>query len=308
MDLFRNFPQNLRCYAPDGAAGGTSAEGNAAVSEVAAATKKGVKANPLANVKYGIQDDDAQAADVQASTVEPDIRKQEFDRLFKGEYKDLADAYIQEIVQKRLKNSKEKEAKYDSLSPALELLGRKYGVDVNDAAALTKAIEEDDSFFEDEALERGIPVEQLKEIRKMERENADLKRQMAERQTQERASQIYAQWMDQSKATQELYPSFNLSEEMQNPRFLDLLKSNIDVRTAYEVVHKDEILPAAMQFTAKKVEQKLTNSIIAGRNRPTENGLSGASASIVKSDVSKLSKADREEIIRRVQAGEKIRF
>ena len=52
---------------------------------------------------------------------------------------------------------------------------------MNDAAALTKAIEEDDSFFEDEALERGIPVEQLKEIRKMERENADLKRQMAEK-------------------------------------------------------------------------------------------------------------------------------
>lgn len=308
MDLFRNFPQNLRCYAPDGAAGGTSAEGNAAVSEVAAATtKKGVKVNPLANVKYGIQDE-AQVADVQADVVAPDTRAEEFERLIKGEYKDLFDQRMQDTIQKRLKSSKETVDKYEALSPVLELLGKKYGVDVNDAAALNKAIEEDDSFFEDEALERGISVEQLKEIRKMERENADLKRQMAEKQTQERASQIYAQWMEQSKATQTIYPTFNLNEEMQNPRFLDLLRSNIDVRTAYEVVHKDEILPAAMQFTAKKVEQKLTNSIIAGRNRPAENGLAGASASIVKSDVSKLSKADREEIIRRVQAGEKIRF
>lgn len=294
---------NLQFFAEGGAEGGTS-EGVTAVSEVAVATK-GVK-NPLANVKYGIQDE-AQVANVQADVV-TDTRAEEFERMIKGDYKDLYDQRVQETIQKRLKSTKETVDKYESLSPVLELLGRKYGVDTNDVAALNKAIEEDDSFFEDEALERGISVEQLKEIRKIERENADLKRQMEERQTQERASQIYAQWMDQSKATQQVYPSFNLNAEMQNPKFVDLLRSNIDVRTAYEVIHKDEILPAAMQFTAKTVEQKLTNSIIAGRNRPTENGLSSQSASLVKSDVSKLSKADRAEIIRRVAAGEKIRF
>ena len=100
----------------------------------------------------------------------------------------------------------------------------------------------------------------------------------------------------------------NIREEIKNPNFASLLRAGIDVKTAYEVVHKDEIIPAAMQFTAKTVEQKLTNKIIAGGARPTENGISSQSATVVKSDVSQLSKKDREEIIRRVRNGEKIRF
>jgi hypothetical protein len=114
--------------------------------------------------------------------------------------------------------------------------------------------------------------------------------------------------MQESDATKAVYPSFDLQTEMQNPRFTELLRNNVDVRTAYEVLHKDEIIPAAMQFTAKAVEQKLTNKIIANGARPVENGNSSQGATVVKSDVSQLSKADRAEIIRRVQRGEKIKF
>jgi hypothetical protein len=114
--------------------------------------------------------------------------------------------------------------------------------------------------------------------------------------------------MEQAEKAKTIYPSFDLRAEMNNPKFLDLLRANIDVRTAYEVIHKDDIIPAAMQFTAKTVEQKLTNKIIANGARPTENGISSQSSAVVKSDVSQLSKADRAEIIRRVQRGEKIRF
>ena len=56
------------------------------------------------------------------------------------------------------------------------------------------------------------------------------------------------------------------------------------------------------------VEQKLTNKIIAQGQRPTENGISSQSATVVKSDVSQLTKADRDEIRRRVARGEKISF
>ena len=114
--------------------------------------------------------------------------------------------------------------------------------------------------------------------------------------------------MGQAEQTKAIYPAFNLEIEMQNPRFLDLLRNHIDVRTAYEVLHKDEIIPAFAQHTAKVVEQKLANKIIANGARPTENGNSSQSAVLTKSDVSQLSKEDRQEIIRRVARGEKIRF
>ena len=291
-----------------GAGDGGTAQGQGATEAAALPQTKGAKSNPLANVKYGIQDE-APAAEVQneVSVAQPD-RNAEFEKLIKGEYKDLYDARVQDTIQKRLKSSKETVDRYNALTPTLEMLGKKYGVDASDIEALNRAIEEDNSFYEEEALEKGISVQQLKEIRKMERENAELKAQMEEAQRQENGKKLYAAWMQQADEAKKVYPSFDMRTEMNNPKFVDLLRSNIDVRTAYEVLHKDEIIPAAMQFTAQTVESKLAKKIASNGARPTENGMSSQSAAVVKSDVSQLSKADRAEIIRRVQRGEKIRF
>lgn len=291
----------------EGGDGGTGAEGTTGVTETAAVSQTRKATNPLANVKYGKQEEAAPPPEEPKQTATPD-RNAEFEKLIKGEYKDLYDARMQNAIRGRLKATEDTVNRFNALTPTLELLAEKYGVDANDVEALNKAIEEDESFFQDEALEKGMTVQQLKEFRKMQRENADLKRQMSDQQTKERADMLYASWVDQGEKTKTVYPSFDLKAEMENPRFVDLLRNNIDVRTAYEVLHKDEIIPAAMQFTAKTVEQKLTNKIIAGGQRPTENGMNSQGAAVVKSDVSQLSKADRQEIIRRVQRGERIRF
>lgn len=301
---------SLQIFAEGGAAAGAgdggTAQGQGVTGAAALPQTKGEKSNPLMNVKYGIQEEGAPAAGVQ-TVAQPDLDA-EFEALIKGKYKAQYDARTQDTIQKRLKSSKETVEKYNALAPTLEILAKKYGVDAADIAALNKAIEEDDTYFEDEALEKGITVQQLKEIRSMERENADLKRQMQEQQTKENANKLYAGWMNQAEETQKVYPSFDLRTEMNNPKFVDLLRSNIDVRTAYEVLHKDEIIPAAMQFTAKTVESKIAKKIAAQGARPAENGMSSGSAAVVKSDVSQLSKEDRREIARRVARGEKIRF
>lgn len=292
-----------------GGDGGTGAEGATGVTATAAGSQqKGVKSNPLADVKYGLQptEEKAPAAEVVENPTED--RNAKFEALIKGEYKDLYDARVQDTVQKRLKSSKETVEKYEALAPTLEALAKKYGVDAADIKALNKAIEDDDSYYEQEALEKGITVEQLKEIRKMEKENAELKRQMEEQNRKENANKLYAQWMEQAETAKAVYPSFDLRAEMQNPKFVDLLRSNIDVRTAYEVIHKDDIIAGAMQFTAEKVEQKIADKIIAGGARPSENGNSSRGASVTKSDVSTLTRADRAEIARRVARGEKISF
>lgn len=303
---------NLQLFAEsaggDGGSG-TEAEGATGVTATAAVPQiknKGVNKNPLANVKYGIQEEGDNGAS--AAEVHPPDRNAEFEKLIKGEYKDLYDQRVQDTIQKRLKGTKETVEKYEALAPTLELLSKKYGVDASDIKALNQAIEDDDSYYEDEALEKGVTVAQLKEIRKMERENAELKAQMNEQSRKENAAKQYATWMQQAEDAKRTYPALDLNEEAKNPQFLRLLNSGVDVGTAYAVIHKDEIIPAAMQYTAKTVEQKLTNKIIANGTRPTENGISSQSASVVKSDVSQLTKADRAEIIRRVQRGEKIRF
>ena len=233
---------NLQLFAEGagGGDGGTGADGASGETAVAAVPqRKGAKANPLANVVYGKQEAEEATPAAEVKPVETEDRNAKFEELIKGEYKDLYDARVQDTIQKRLKSSKETVDKYNALTPTLEALGKKYGVDATDIEALNRAIEEDDSYYEEEALEKGITVQQLKEIRKMERENADLKRQMEEQNRKENANKLYSRWMQESEETKKIYPSFNLQAEMQNPRFTDLLRSNIDVRTAYEVLHKD---------------------------------------------------------------------
>ncbi len=120
-------------------------------------------------------------------------------------------------------------------------------------------------------------------------------------------SQIYALWTQQAKEARKLYPKLDLARELRNKDFGELLLAGIDVRTAFEVVHKDEIIPAAMYYAASQVEQKLTNKLLAGARRPGENG-SASGPAVSNSDVSRLTRQERREIIRRVQRGETISF
>jgi LysM repeat protein len=302
---------NLQLFADGGDGGsGTGADGaNGVTAGVPSLPTKGAK-NPLADVKYGIQED-AQTASVQKTddgNLATDDRNARFEALIKGEFKDLYDARMQDTIQKRLKGSKETVDKYNELAPTLEMLSRKYGVDASDIKALNKAIEDDDTYYEDEAMEKGVTVEQLKSIKKMERENAELRKQMEEKSHRERAERDVAEWMKQAEEAKRSFPNLDLGEELKNPQFIALLQNGVGVETAYFAVHNRELVPQAMQYTAKAVEQKLTNKVIANGARPTENGISSQASVVVKSDVSQLSKADRAEIIRRVARGEKIKF
>ena len=72
--------------------------------------------------------------------------------------------------------------------------------------------------------------------------------------------------------------------------------------------HFDDILSGAIQYTAQTVKDNLAASRAKRAARPAENGTHAGPAAVVKSDVSKLSKADMEEIDRRVLRGERISF
>lgn len=284
-----------------GDAGGAPAGQNAAVAQ----PQSGVNSrNPLADVQYGIQDAPAAGE----KDIAPDNPDAEFEELIKGKFKAQYDQRVQDTIRRRLKGSEDTVNKYNALSPVLDMLAQKYGVDATDAEALAAAIEDDESFYEDEALERGLTVEQVKEIRKMERENAQLKAEREAQRNQQLADQTYAAWLNQAEELKGIYPSFDLPTELDNEQFRNLLRSNVDMRTAYEVIHKDEIIPMAMKFTAEKVTEKVANSVRAGQRRPSEGAMSGSATAVIKSDVSQLTRKDRDEIDRRVARGEKIRF
>lgn len=292
----------------DGAAAGEAQDSHSAAGD-------GKRANPLADIVYGKQPasevpEDAQAAAEQGTSDNTEVKDKNaaFEKLIRDEYKEQFAARTQAIIDKRFKESKALEAQINESKPILDMLAQKYGVSDGDLKKLAEAIEEDDSYYADEAAQRGMTVEQLKQMKKMERENAELKRSVLETQRREEAEKVYGEWLQQAESMKEIYPSFDLGTECQDSRFVDLLKNNIDMRTAYEVLHRDEILSGAMQYTAQKVSQQLVNGIKAKGNRPTENGISTQSAAVVKSDVNALTRKDRDEIERRVMRGERISF
>ncbi len=261
----------------------------------------------------------AQAAkepDTVVTTEAETARKAEFNKLIKGDYRDLYDADVQGHIKARLKDFKALEAQVErskAYSPVLDMLASKYGVDGGDAEAILKALDEDSSFFEDEAFKRGLTVEQFKEFRKMERENAAFKQAEQETLRRQNADRIYAQWQEQSEGCKQFYPNFELQAECSNAetgeRFLKLLTSGVDVKTAFEVIHKDDILGGAMQHTAQVVQQKTINDIRARGMRPVENGGSGNGATTPgKIDVANSTKKQREEWAKQAINGGRVTF
>jgi hypothetical protein len=305
------FPMNLQLFAEGGAAAGGdgAGEGTGVTAPAAGVSKKGAKGNPLANVVYGKQDS-APAAEVQTepAATEPAVvdRHAEFEKMIKGDFKEAYDQRVQDTIQKRLKGAKENEERLNAMNPLLDILSARYGVDGNDTAALIKALEADNSFFEQAAMEKNMDTQQYREMMLIKSENARLRKQNEETTRQEQLNRQYAVWEQQAAEAKNLYPNLDLNVESQNPQFRQLLFAGIDVGTAYMAIHKDDVMASAMQHTAKTVEQKLANKIAAGNARPAENGTSGQSAAVIKEDPSKWTRADRDEVRRRAARGEKI--
>lgn len=298
----------IQLFADGGTGAGEAGQATGAEAAIAQ-PQTGVKGNPLANVQYGKQE--VTAPDAGEARVATDERQARFDAMIKGEFKDLYDARMQDTIRRRLKGNEETVNKFNKISGTFDLLGSKYGLDPNAddfVDKLAEEIEKDETYFEDEALEKGLSVEQIKEARKMKRENARLRAELDARDNQKQAETTLAAWKQAEQQIKGVYPSFDLATELQNEQFRQLLYSNVPMQTAFEVIHKDEIIPAAMHYTAQQVEQKVANSVRAGQRRPAEAAMGGNGGVVHKSDVSKLTKADIEEINRRVARGERITF
>lgn len=318
-----SFDVNLQMFADGGAGAGggdggqaaAATEGDAGVRVRDAAGRKQKRENPLANVQYGIQprETSVQVAPAQDGLAanKTGAEKASFDDLIKGEYKADFDARVQEIIRNRFKANAETESKLESMTPLLEMLGKKYNVDSTDIDKLTKVIGDDDSLYEDEAVERGMSVESLKLIKQMERENARLQEFERKTQAEQQMQQHFMELSRQGEELKKLYPGFDLMTEIKNPTFARLTAPGVgvDVRTAYEVAHRDELRGAEMQYAAQKSAERMANAVRSNSRRPVENGLNGQQTSAtVKIDPRTFNKDDRAEIKRRVLNGEKIVF
>ena len=221
---------------------------------------------------------------------------------------------MQLTVQSRLKNAKASEEALSKLAPALELLARRHGLDAEnmDYEAIAKAINDDDAYYEDKALEMGVSLETAKRMDQQERDKARQQREEARNLEQQKIQNHFMRLEQQGEALKKVFPKFDLRTELQNPVFARMTSPNVgvSVEDAYHAVHRKEIMQAGMQVTAQQTAQKISNAIQAGYRRPDENGTSGQSASVTTFDYSKASKEQRDALKREIYAakarGEKL--
>ena len=217
---------------------------------------------------------------------------------------------MQAVVQSRLRNAKGAEENLGKLAPALELLARKHGQDPAnmDYEALAKAISDDESYYEDKALEMGVSLETAKRIDQEERETARQQREEA-RTLEEQKFQNHIMSLErQGEEMKKVFPNFDLRKELQNPAFVRMTSPNvgISVEDAYYAVHRKELQYAAMQVTAQKTAQKISNDIQAGNRRPNEAGTTGQAPSVTTFDYRNMSPEQRKALKDRIRSGEKI--
>ncbi len=185
----------------------------------------------------------------------PPSREQAFEALIRGEYKDLYERRVSQIVQKRLKQQKQSAEKQETSD---------FG----------------HSAQEQSKMPSGTPA---------------------------LAGAVYEDLSAQAVRLSSVYPSFDLARELENPAFANLLRiPSVDMQTAYELTHKEEILPAVIAAAARETEQRIAKGMMTGAVRPKENGTASQSTPLVKQDVSTFTREQMEDICKRVSRGEKI--
>lgn len=243
------------------------------------------------------------------SGTDPEAHRKAFGELMRGEYNREFGEMIVQATQKA----------YDSIlneqgpvGRILNALGQKYGTAPGDYEALAAAVEggvvKDDAYYEDMAMKKGISVQLAKEMDALESENA--KHRAAEQQRAEAAKMevIQQEWDAAAERIRAEDPGFDIKTALADPDFAQMLKLGVKMEDAYKARYFDDIMARRTTQTAKTVEKGVEARIRQRGARPAENGTNPGGAAVLKTDVSKLTPAQCEELERRAMRGQIITF
>lgn len=338
------FAMNLQLFAEgeaaaapaaEGAATGTAAEGTEAPEitagdelatgakvspRVADAMNRQMKRHPELRKVYSRQPaPQAQAAAAQAPQVAPQQKAEaqpendpesRWEALRKGEFKEQYARDVQNAIRERFKNQDDANAKLNAMQPMLDAMMKKVGAE--SVEELQQLILDDDSLYEEEAEQMGMPVEAYKNYRKLQDEHDALVAQQQQTMEQERIRQHLAGLAQQADEMKQTFPGFDFHSEMQNPTFMRLTSPEVglSVKDAYYAIHHDELGPQMMAYGMQRAQQQMGQTLQAQAARPAEGAMrnQGQSAADVRLNPATMTRKEREAIKRRVRLGEKVSF
>lgn len=249
---------------------------------------------------------------VDGATGTQDAKEESFDDLIKGRFKQDYQAKFDKALNKRMSKANAQIQEgidfRNKLTPALEKFAAKYGIkDSTDIDSIVSAIDSDNSIYEEIATERGVTVEQAKELMQAERIiRRDEIRQQQDAQKIAFQNQMNA-WLQEAEELKEYYPNFNFELESKNDKFREWLNRGMSVKDAYEHIHLPEFLSGAMGYAYNQCRQDIADTMRANANRPIENGTSQQQASNYSGmSFDKLNQNQIKELLNAASLGEKI--
>ena len=338
MDIVNNF--DLQMFAEggatssgvsagtgDGGASDASATGDTAVTK----SKRKAKADPFANVVFGRQTGSPEAAGNEEANAEGKAEGNKVQRegdipppsstvplpLGKGGNADGEDgtdgedkpkSYTEEEFKQALDREMKRRYKGNDkkMAPILRYASEVLGVDLGDIDAMSKAADAArKQRYQDEAGRTGNDVATIERNADNAYDARNYREELKAVKEQNEAAAFNARMAAQEAEVKASYPEFDYDKEIADPTYRKLLQAGFSMKNAYESVHAAQIHERIRAEALREATDKVTASVAAGAQRPTEGGVTNPSAQVI-TDPDSLTKAQRAEIKKRVKRGEKI--
>lgn len=303
-----NYTNDLRWDLFDGEGEGSgSAEASAFMDSIGASEGS----EKSEHVEYGLPEDGAEEGPVGEDDDQEMSLEEEFESLIGdgGVYEQLYNDRVSAAIQNRFKNQADWQNVVAGYENALAPLIQHYGLEIGDIEGLGRAINDDDSLYERAADEEGITTERYRENLRLQLEAQRGRTMMEEYERQQYQREMFEQWDAEAAELQQTFPNFDLVSEIEsNEEFEALLDSGVPVRQAFLATHVDDILSGAENYAVNETRQRVASSLNRAARRPVENGMVHGPASVRKSDPSKLTDEDMDEIFKQVREGKSFRF
>lgn len=241
-------------------------------------------------------DDDESEEDTEGGEEESEEEEEDDKPFMVFKTKDEHQAYMDNIIGKRLGEQRKKNEEYDNLLHTFEQYFEVEGIE-----GLKKKAEE---LLEDIAYQRGTTKEKLLQQQREQQELRNFRAMQEQQRQQAFINAFTADCEKLSKSNPELYGDIKPDELMQNKRFLQMLGYGIPFKQAYDALHIDELI----KKQTAKAKKNVIDNVKAKGTRISENATKRTKAASIKLDPSKMTDEQIAELEERAARGERITF